>query len=242
MAVDTGDHEPTVLIPVDASGGDDLPVGLVELLSPFRVVVLGYYVVPDQATPEQLRADHEAEATARIDEAAARFADRGADVESLVVFTHDRFETVDRVAAEYGADAVLTPGESGEHLETVFVPLRGDEDLESIVSFVSNLARESDAEVTLFNVADSEEAASRGEMMLRGVCDRLEEDGVDQDRVAWLLEQGDSPSDAIVAAAGEYDVLVLGESEPSLRERIFGPTTGRVVDRISRPALVVRDA
>jgi len=78
-------------------------------------------------------------------------------------------------------------------------------------------------------------------MLLRGVCDRLEEDGVDRDRVAWRLEQGDSPSDAIVAAAEEYDVLVLGESEPSLRERIFGPTTGRVVDRVSRPVFVVRD-
>ncbi len=238
----TGDHEPTVLIPVDADGGDDLPVGLVELLSLFRVVVLGYYLVPDQATPEQLREDHEAEATARIDDAAARFADRGADVESVVVFTHDRSGTVDHVAADYGVDAVLTPGECGEHLETVFVPLRGDENLESIVSFVSDLAREADTEVTLFNVADSEDEASRGELLLRGVCDRLEEDGIDRDRVAWRLEQGDSPSDAIVAAAEDYDVLVVGESEPSLRERIFGSTTGRVVDRVDRPVLVVRDA
>jgi len=241
MGNGTGDHEPTVLIPVDADGGDDLPVGLVELLTPFRVVVLGYYLVPDQATPEQVRDDHEAAATARIEEAAARFADRGADAESVVVFTHDRSETVDRAAADYGVDAVLTPGECGEHLETVFVPLRGDENLESIVSFVSDLARAGDAEVTLFNVADSGDGASRGEMLLRGVCDRLEEDGVDRDRVAWRLEQGDSPSDAIVAAAEEYDVLVLGESEPSLRERIFGPTAGRVVDRVSRPVLVVRD-
>jgi nucleotide-binding universal stress UspA family protein len=215
---------------------------LVELLSPFQVVVLGYYLVPDQAAPEQLRADHEAEATGRIDQAAARFADRGADVETIVVFTHDRSETIDHVAAEYGVDAVLTPGKWGEHLGTVLVPLRGDENLESIVSFVSDLAREGDASVMLFNVADSEDDASRGEMLLRGVCDRLEEDGVDRDRVAWRQERGDSPSDAIVAAAEAYDVLVLGESEPSHRERIFGPTTGRVVDRITRPALVVRNA
>lgn len=238
----TDGRDSTVLIPVDATEAEPLPVGLVEMLSLLRVVVLGYYPVPDQATPEQLQASHEDEASAVVEEAAAGFADRGAEVESLLVFTHDRSETIDRVAIEHDADAVLTPGECGADINRVFVPIRGDENLERIVTFVADLMRGSDARVTLFNVADSEDDASRGELLLRGACDRLEEDGVDAERVEWHLERGSSPGDAIVAAAEEYDVLVVGESEPSLRERIFGPTTGRVVHRVTQPVLVVRDA
>jgi len=242
MSNNDGDsRDSTVLIPVNTDGVEELPVGLVELLSLLRVVVLGYYLVPDQASPEQLRADHEDEAAAVVDEATARFADRGAAVESLLVFTHDHSETIDRIAIQHEVDAVLTPGDCNQ-LDRVLVALRGDENLGEIVSFVADLSRESNTEVTLYNVADSEDGASRGEMLLRGICARLADEGVDPDRVEWRLDRGDSPSDAITAATQEFDLLVVGESEPSLRERIFGPTTGQVIERVSRPVLVVRDS
>jgi len=239
-AGDTYDGTSTVLIPINAAAPEKLPVALVELLGLLRVVVVGYYPVPAQASPEQLRADHEAEAAAVVDEAAAQFADR-TEVDSVVVFTHDRAETVDHIAIEYDADAVLTPGDCDETLTRVLVPVRGDENLDGIVSFVADLMRESDAEATLYNVADDDEAA-HGELLLRGVCDRLEEEGVDRDRIEWRVDRSGSPSDLIVAAAADHDMLVVGESEPSLRERIFGATTGQVVNRVDRPVLVVRDA
>jgi len=239
--IDEYDGDSTVLIPVNAAEGEDLPVALVEILSPLRVVVLGYYPVPDQASPEQLRSNHEAEAIAAIEDATAQFADRGVDVESVVVFTHDRAETVDHIAIEHDVDAVLTPGDCGEELARVLVPLRGDGNLDRILSFVTDLMRESDATATLYNVAESDDEASRGELLLRGARDRLTENGVDPDRVEWQLDRGGSPGDAIVAAAQEYDMLVVGESEPSLRERIFGQVTGRIVERVDRPALVVRN-
>lgn len=229
-----------MLVPVNADDPEELPVGLVEMLRVVRVVVLGYYPVPDQASPEQLRADHEPEAAAAVEAAAERFAGRGADVESLVVFTHDWSETVDRVAAEHDVDAVLTTGEC-DSVDRVFVPLRGEENLERIVSFVGDVLRGNEATVTLYNVASGDDEATRGELLLRGACDRLEEDGIDPRRVEWRLEEDGSPDDAIVAAADDYDVLVVGESEPSLRDRIFGRTTGDIVDRVVRPVLVVRD-
>lgn len=231
----------TVLVPIDAADPEAVPVALVDLLATFRVVVLGYYPVPAQAVPEQLRADHEAEATAVVDDVAARFADRGCEVESVVVFTHDRTETIDHVALSHDADAVLTPGACGDELGSVLVPLRGEENLDRIVSFAAALLRATDADLTLYNVAAAEDDAAHGELLLRGARDRLGEEGLDRDRVEWRLDSGGSPSDSIVAAAADYDVLVVGESEPSLRERIFGATTGRIVDRVDRPVLVVRD-
>lgn len=238
---DKRDGDSTVLIPINAAEAEDLPVALVETLAPLHIVVLGYYLVPSQAAPEQVRSDHADEATAAIEDAVSQFADRGAEVESVVVFTHDKDETIDHVAAEYDVDAVLTPGDYAEGLARVLVPMRGDENLDKIISFIINLMRQSDVTATLYNVAESDGEASHGELLLRGARDRLEESGIDPDRVEWQVDRGDSPADSIVATAREYDVLIVGESEPSLRERILGRITGRVVDRVDQSVLVVRD-
>lgn len=235
------DGDSTVLIPINAAEAEDLPVALVEMLAPLHIVVLGYYPVPAQAAPEQVRSDHEDEATAAIDDAVSQFADRGAEVESVVVFTHDKDETIDHVAAEYDVDAVLTPGEYSEELTRVLVPMRGDENLDKIISFSIDLLRRSDVTATLYNVAESDGEASRGELLFRGARDRLAENGIDPDRVEWQIDRGDSPGDAIATTAQEYDVLIVGESEPSLRERILGRITGHVVDRVDQPVLVVRN-
>jgi len=218
-----------------------VPVALIETLAPLHIVVLGYYLVPDQAAPDQVRSDHEDEATAATEDAVSRFADRGTEVKSVVIFTHDKDETVNRVAAEYDVDAVLTPGGYPEDLSHVLIAIRGDEDLDKLTAFLINLMRQSDATATLYNVAESDEEASRGELLLRGARDRLVKNGVDSDRVGWQVDSSDSPADAIVAAAREYDALIIGESQPSLRERILGRTTGRVIGKVDQPVLAVRD-
>lgn len=239
---DERDGSSAVLIPMNAAEAEGLPVALVETLAPLHVVVLGYYPVPSQAAPEQVRSNHGDEATAAVEDAVSQFADRSAEVESVVFFTHDKDETIDHVAAEYDIDAVLTPGEYPEKLTRVLVPMRGDENLDRIISFVVDLLRQNDVTATLYNVATSDEEASRGELLLRGARERLAEDGVDPDRVEWQIDRGDSPADAIVTAAEEYDTLIIGESEPSLRERVLGRIAGRVVDRVDKPVLVVRDS
>jgi nucleotide-binding universal stress UspA family protein len=236
-----GDGDSTVLIPLNAAEGENLPVALVETLSPLHIVVLGYYPVPSQAAPEQVQSDHEDEATAAIEDAVFQFADRGAEVESVVVFTHDKDETIDHIAAEYHIDAVLTPSDYTEELARVLVPIRGDENLDRIISFIIDLLRQSDVTATLYNVAESGGEASRGELLLRGARDQLAENGVDPDRIEWQVDRGESPGDAIVTTAQEYDALIVGESDPSLRERILGRITGHVVDRVDQSVLVVRD-
>lgn len=237
----TDDSEgPAVLVPINAAEREEPPLALVELLSPLRLIVLGYYPVPDQATAEQLRKEYGEEAENAVASVTGRFAEQGADVDSVVVFTRDRTKTIDRVASERGADAVLTAGSIGDSLDRVLVPLRGDENLERIVLFSGDLLLDNDAAVTLFNVAETDEAETQGEFLLRGAVDRLEEHGLDPDRLEWKQERSDSPGAAIAAAAEAYDLLVVGESEPSLTERILGAVTTDVIDKTSHPVLVVR--
>jgi nucleotide-binding universal stress UspA family protein len=167
-------------------------------------------------------------------------------------------------------DAVLTAGDVGDRLDRILVPLRGGDNLERILGFVGVLLRESDAAVTLFNVAEEGQDASRGELLVRGACDRLtEEQDIDPERVDWVQQIGSSATEAIVAAAPDYDLLILGESdttgynfveyfdttgcrksprdysrqyEPSLTDRILGNVTNEVIEKSPDPSLIVRNA
>ncbi len=232
--------EATIVVPIDVSDPTEPSAGLVELLHPHAVVVLGHYPVPDQSSAEQLRSQFGADAETTLDEITAQFSAAGANAESVLVFTKDRSQTIDRIAREYEADAVLTADPIDDQLDRILVPMRGDETLDRILDFVATLLAESDTTATFFNVAASADDASRGELIVRGACDRLEESGIEPERLDWAQERSESASGAIVAAADAFDLLVVGETEPSLRERILGTVTNTVIENSPRPVLIVR--
>ena len=233
--------ETTILIPIDARDPVKPATDVARLFGAHSLLILGTYDVPDQATTDQLRTQFGEEATAAVESVAEQFELHGGVADSRVVFTHDRSETVERVAAEADVDAVLTESTLDTDLTRVLVPLRGDDNLERIVAFVGQLMRESDATVTLLNVATSDDEASQAEFILRGARDRLIEDGINGDRVDWQQERDFSPTEGILRAATEHDLVVVGESEPSLRERLLGAVTNQVVDESPVPVLVVRN-
>lgn len=234
----TGDS--TILVPVDVSVTEPPDQVILDLLKPVNLVVLGYYPVPKQTAPAHLKEDHETEATERLERIVDRFARGNHDVEDVLVFTKDRRDTIDRVADQHDCDAVLVPGET-DAVEQILVPLRGDVNLERIVSLVGDLVRASDATVTLFHSVPEGSDPSQGEFILRGAADRLAEDGVDRDRIDWQLSEGGSPKRQIVDLVADHDLVILGETEPSLRERILGAVLRPILDEIEKPAIIVRD-
>jgi len=230
----------SILVPVDVSGDDLLTQPLIDLCRSVDVVLLGYYPVPDQVAPAQLRQDHESEATETLAGMADEFRASGINVIDVLVFTHDRTDTIDRVADEYGCDAVLALSEV-ESIERVLVPVRGDTNLERIVSLLADVMRMSDVSVTFFHSVVEDSDPSHGEFLVRGAVDRLEEAGIDRERIDWQLSDEESPHDRIIELAREYDLLVLGETKPSLGERILGTVPTRIVDEVDKPAFIVRD-
>ncbi|GGJ07644.1 universal stress protein [Halobellus salinus] len=231
---------PTVLVPVDVSGDERPDPDLLALLRPAKVVLVGWYPVPDQTALEQMQAEHEEAAVARIEDVAAEFPE-DTDVETLVVFTRDRTETVDRVADDYGAAVVVIP-EEVRVVERVLVPVRGDVNLDRVLSVVAALLHESEASVTLFHAAPAgDEDPSVGTTLLSGAADRLADAGIDDNRIDTVAVESDTPIDDIVDAATNHDVLVLGESEPSLVAQILGDAPSRIIRESGRPVLVVRD-
>lgn len=234
------DGDSTVLVPIDVSVDTPPVQPLVDLCRPVDVVLLGYYPVPDQATPAQLKADHGTEAARRLERIADRFTNSEVDLtDDVLVFTHDREDTIDRVATQYGCGAVLIAGETDD-IERVLVPVRGDANLERIVSLLGSVLGASDASATFFHSVAEESDPTRGEFLVRGAVDRLVQAGIDRDRIDWRLSEEGSPRDEIVALASEFDLLILGETKPSLRERILGSVPSRIVDEVDTPAFVVR--
>ncbi|MFP4529731.1 MAG: universal stress protein [Halodesulfurarchaeum sp.] len=228
--------ELTILIPVDVSDPEPPTLSVIDVLQPFEVVLLGYFPVPDQAEPALIKHEYEADAEARLD----AIAGGRSDVTELLVFTHDRETTIDRVADQYHCDAVLTAGDT-DYIDRILVPIRGEANIERIVSVVAELLRGSRATATFFHSIDGEGDADQVEFLLRGTVERLTEYDIEADRIDWQTAAEGDPHRDIVAMAEGYDLVVLGETEPSLRERIIGDVLSRIIDDIVAPALVVRD-
>jgi nucleotide-binding universal stress UspA family protein len=225
-----------ILIPVDVSEADLPPLDVLDHLGAVEVVLLGYFLVPDQAEPALIRDQYGSEAADRLDAVAA---EHGCSTEVLV-FTHDREATIDRIADEYDCKAVLTAGRTTV-VDRVLVPLRGDVNLDRVLAVVADLLLAGDESATLFHSVAEDADPGQGELLLRGAVDRLVEYGVDRDRVDWRLSEGGDPATDIVELGDEYDLVVLGETEPSLRDRIIGDVLSTVVDALDVPALIVRD-
>ncbi len=229
----------TILIPVDVSGTETPPNAIIDLLGSVNTVLLGYYPVPNQAAPAHIKHDNESEAAQRLESISKTLTEEGHTVTEVLVFTHDRQDTIDRIADEHDCDTVLSPGDV-DSIERILVPLRGDANLDRILSLVVDLLRTSDASVTLFHSADEETNGDIGDQLLDDVITRLGTSGIDRDRINTHLSESGTPSSEIVQLAGDFDAVVVGETEPSLRERILGTVPTRAIEGTDTPVFVVR--
>jgi nucleotide-binding universal stress UspA family protein len=228
-----------VLIPFELPDAEPIPPVLLEMLATMDVVLLGHYGLPEQTPPNAARDQFEAEAQAELDDLASPFEAAGVAVTTRLVFGTARGKAIDGAALAEGCDVILTPGHA-DAVERLFVPLRGESNFDRILSFVAELLAATDASVTLFHAGDDSDRLP-GEQILADATDHLVEAGVDPDRISRELSVGDDVGRSIVDLGEAFDVLVLGETEPSLRDRIFGTVLAQVTADTSDPAFVVRN-
>lgn len=239
---DSGDlavrEPPKILIPVRVLKGQTVPEPLVEFLRPADIVVLGYHVLPDQTPTEQGSMQFEDRAQEAVEDIASGFRGAGGGVETRVVFTHDRNQTVARVADEVGATATLLPNPTSE-VEDVLVAVRGSIDVARLVDLVAALLADGDERVTLWGLTggggyDTEAAVQRADAT-------LEQRGFDPDRITVETSGSETPIYDIVARSAEFDVIVMGEGGPPVLSAVFGDDAERVAEGAVAPVLVVRD-
>lgn len=235
-AATDGDRGCRVLVPVAVLEGETVPDSIATLLGTLPVVVLGYHVLPEQTPPGQARLQFEDRAQTKVDELAALFREAGNAVETRLVFTHDREQTVDRVAEETGCEAVLVPNPAAS-VERLLVPLGGSADAPRIAAFVADVVGDRPIEVTLLRVVGDESGVEAGRAALAETATTLRERGL---RVTETVEVAATPVEVIADAADVHDAVVMGEGEPSLRSFVFGEKADRVADRSLGPVIVVR--
>ncbi|MBP2250518.1 nucleotide-binding universal stress UspA family protein [Halarchaeum solikamskense] len=229
---------PTVLVPVEVLEGESISDSLAAFLAPANVVVLGYHVLPEQTPTEQASLQFEDRAQEAVSDLAAVFrAADGADVETRVAFTHDREQTVERVATEVGATAVLLPNPVGA-VSDVVVPFRGAIDADRLADLVATLLADGEGTVTLWGIeSDGFDAAATVERARSSLRER----GLDAARITTETTAAESPIRDIVVRSADFDVIVMGEGDDSLWSALFGGESERVADGAVAPVLVVRD-
>jgi nucleotide-binding universal stress UspA family protein len=178
-------------------------------------------------------------ATERLDEYQAMFEEAGATVERRLVFTHDGQKTIDRTTTEHDCLAALVPNATGP-VEDVLVAVRGTVGVDRLARVVAGLFGATDASVTLYHVSEEAETDEDVATLLDGLADRLEDQGMDASRIETRVGRGQAALDAIVDAADAFDVVVMGESDPSLATFVFGMPADQVADRFLGPVLVVQ--
>lgn len=229
------DHR--VLVPVDLLGGQTVPESVIDAMASLPVVILGYHDVPDQTPTDQARMNYEEQARAELDELRGVFEGGGCDVTSSLVFTHDRFKTFERVAVEQHCDGILLLNPAPV-LESVLVAIRGDANVDYIARLVAAVLAGTTIDVTLFHVADDDKR-EQGLTSLETTAAQLVEHGVERDRIETVVVDG-QPTNAILTAASDHDMLVMGESRPSIRRHIFRDRAERIAKRTVDPVLVIR--
>jgi len=230
----------SILVDLDLSDPEPLPGELVRVLSSLRVVLLGWFSVPEQTSPAQARDQFRDETQATLDAVARRFEGAGAAVTTRLVFTGDELDTISRISVEEHCDAVLIPGPV-EALRRVLVPLRGLHNVRQIAPFVADLCQDRETDVTLLHILEGEETANASrEEVLAPASRTMSEYGIDIHHFALESVAAADPADAIVEWAGDHDLVVLGETEPSVREILFGTVPERIVTTADVPVIVVR--
>lgn len=230
---------PSILVPFELPDPTPLSPVLVEDLSSLDVVMLGHFSLPEQTPPDAARSEFGDEAMATLEGLAAPFEAAGVDVTTRLVFGRARGKTIDRVAIEEGCDAELDPAPT-TGIERILVPLPAATALGRLPDFVRVLAEDGTRQVTLFHVVEGDESPAAGERTLADARSAMIAEGFDPEHVDTVQVAAADHDDAILEMAADYDAVVMGEADPSLRERIFGTLPDRIAEGTGDPVIVVR--
>ena len=218
-----------VLVPVAVLDGEAVSGGLIDLLGTVDVTVLGYHVIPEQTPPDQARAQFEDRANSALEDIAQEFRAAGGDADYRLVFTRDRRKSIDRVAAETGADAYAISGATGD-VDRLLVPLSGNVSVSRVLEFVTAVVGDRDIDVTLLTAGEVSEGR------LDEAVGTLEAAGIETE----VRTATGNPFDALVDSVPDHDAVVMGEAAPSLSSLLLGDAADRVAAASVGPVLVVR--
>jgi len=230
----------SILVDIELPNPAPFSPALIDVLSSLRVVLIGWYAVPEQTSPEQARDQFGGEARAALRSIAESFEETGGVVQTHVVFTPNQLGSLQRLSDEYRCNAVLIPA-AMPHLKRILVPLRGMQNTTSIVPFVADLVQDGTTNVTLLHILEDDETPEEAqETLLNPAAEHMKSRNIAAGLIRREVMQAEDPAAAIVEKARKYDLVVLGETEPSVREILFGTVSESIAHASNVPVIVVR--
>lgn len=233
------DPEPTILVPIDVHGEASLPSGTAALLANAHVVLLGYHEIPEQTATEQAREQLGEPAMATLERLEETLTDAGAAVETRLVFTHEAATTIDRIIYEHDCLAVLVPN-AVSRVDNVLLTVRGLVGLDRNTTLVAGLFADREVGVTVYHGRGADESAAEARGVVTETERALVDRGMKPDAIETVIEETDEPVAAIVQQAADHDVVVMGETNPSVTTVVFGMPADRVAEQFQGPVLVVQ--
>lgn len=232
-----------VLVPVDLSREDWEDLEPVELLSSTDVLLLGFYPVKDQVSLAQAREQLGEKAQRRLEILNDKFFDLGIEPESELVFSENFSDAVDRVAVEKNCSAILTWNQRMV-FEKIGVLLKCKHSIDHVISATVWLMIDQQQEIVFVHFLEEgidDETREKRKSVLKSNLDYLCDRGFDRDQLKIRMVVVDDPEEAMVKTANEYDVLIMGETEPTVKSTIFGLHHELVQEESDGPVLIVRN-
>jgi len=225
----------TILIDVSLPEANALSDALIARLGSLHVVLVGWFEVPEQTPAAQAQDQFGDEMRARLNTLADVLREAGATVETQLVFTGDPLDTMERISAETDSDAVLIPSAHSQ-ADNVLVPLRDPRHAHRIATLLDHLVETGAASFTLLHVREDEDEPD----VLAPMADQLVSIGLDRSAITQHVVEADDPASAILEAAHNHDLVVMGESKPAARDVLFGTVPERIARDASIPVIMMR--
>ncbi len=233
---------PTLLVFVEFPDPTFPTDGFLKYLAYPDTELVGFYNLDSGESVQAAQDRYEERFDAELQAQAERFEQHGLRTDCDLVFEHDRLEARHRIARSGAADAVLLPG-GADTLGKVMIAARhawnADERIANLLNIVD---RESLVSLDLIHIADPDdpEAEAEGERVLAEMASLITEQGVPSVQVNQEVRTGEDVAFRLNQAARDYDLLVLGETEQDISDRIFGPVAEYIVDDRDVPVLIAR--
>jgi nucleotide-binding universal stress UspA family protein len=229
----------TILVPFELPDPEPISAVLVDDLAPLNIVAVGHFQVPEQTPTEAARDQFEAEAQAELEEVTAPFRERSPSVRTRLVFGKTRGDAINRVMLEEDCAAELDPAPT-DGINRILVPIPASAEFTRLPEFIEVLCEASTQEITLFHVVEGEESIEQGEQILADVHEGLLDAGLDDDLVDTRIVEGHDHDEEILAAAADYDAVVMYDAASRIRDRVFGTLPDRIATETGDPVIVVR--
>ena len=228
-----------ILVPIEMPNGEEFTEGLIESLSSLKVVILGYYTVPDQTALEQAKEQFEEEFQDKMDNISKSFEEKDISFDKRLIFTHNFVNTINEVISEEGCDGTLINGLCGT-VDDILVPVKDSKLIDELVDFVAMASLKKPQNIHLYHISKSESETEDADLMLEGVKSSLSKKDINEDVITSETEVSGDIVEGIISKSEDFDLVIMGETDPSIEEIFKGKISEKVVKKTNKPVILVR--